>query len=319
MNQLNLYCCGGAAINIGKYFLKYVGSSTDGYAKLHTCFIDTSKSNLSHDIPDELIYVLDKVDGSGKYRASNYEQLAKVSDDILDVFKPSRFNVVIHSASGGTGSTIGPILVNDLLARGENVVVITIGSIASRIETDNTIKTLKSYEMITHKTGKPVPVVYRQNSADGRGIVDQHIHSVLVTLAIMFSGCNREMDTADLVNWLDYRKVTSHTAKISELRFFEEQVDIPKGTTLVSVATLSSIDRPTDVGKLVEYQTVGFLNDQVCSSVSKLPIHGCILTGSFTAVMDGLSQHLNSYPSSKSNTDLLVDVNSESTDKGLIL
>ena len=146
---LQIYAAGGAATNIAARFNKMRDQTSPGFAKISTRFIDTSRSNIDTSIPDSDVYLFEGMDGSGKLRRSNYATISERSKEILHRFKPQDTNVVIHSASGGSGSTIGPVLVSELLERGENVVVVLIGSTGSLIETENSLKTLQSYEAIS--------------------------------------------------------------------------------------------------------------------------------------------------------------------------
>jgi cell division GTPase FtsZ len=161
---INVYACGGAGINLGSQLVKFNNRKDPGFAELKTFFIDTSKSNIQSNIPEDNIYLVDGLDGSGKKRDTNYVALAECSKEILHQFKPADINIVLHSASGGSGSVIAPILVSELLSRKSLTIVILIGSTSSRIEAENTSKTLKSYEMISHKRNMPVIAAYKENS-----------------------------------------------------------------------------------------------------------------------------------------------------------
>lgn len=101
MAKVNVYCAGGAASNIGRHFIKFSGRQDAGFAELNTFFIDASRSNIGNDIADDVVYLVDGLDGSGKRRDSNYAALAERSKEILHRFKPASLNIVIHSASGG--------------------------------------------------------------------------------------------------------------------------------------------------------------------------------------------------------------------------
>lgn len=296
-NKMNIYAAGGCAVNIvAATAVKYIGQKTEGFAEINPYFIDTSKSNMSG-IPSDNIYLIPGLDGAGKFRPAGYEAVIDSVNDILHTFKPAAINVIVHSTSGGSGSCIGPCLVQAMLARGETVVVLSIGSTSSRIETDNTIKTLKSYEMISRKTEKPIAVYYRENSKDKpRSHVDNEMQTAILLLAAIFSGDNKELDTADLRNFINYDKVTSYTPKLSNLDFFSKDIVLNKGQSLISLVTLVDQKTNSDVVIPVEYQTVGHLPDSVIESVSvELPIHGCIISGFFNGVIDSLEAKLKDY------------------------
>lgn len=323
MSKINLYCCGGASANIGKHFVKYHGRKDAGFSELATFFIDVSRSNLSDQIPDDIVYLVDGLDGSGKRRDSNYAILAERSKEILHRFKPTDLNIVLHSASGGTGSTVGPIIVSELLERNEPVVVITIGSTGSRKETDNTVNTLKSYEMISRKRGLPVNVHYRENTDSlSRGQVDNEVQLAILILTAIFSGQNRELDSSDLKNFLNYTRVTSYSPKLSLLDFFSDTIVIGKGQSVISLVTLVDDVTASDTHIPVEYQAVGFLSDQAKESVTvNLPIHACVISGYFNSIIDTLNKKLTEFDEVRQivNEKPIISDNEQSTDEGLIL
>lgn len=99
--KLRLYCAGGTGCNLGTRFLKYANKQNHGFAEIDCVFIDTSKSNLSPEIPASQIYLFEGLDGSGKLRPSNYEALNERSKEILHQFKPADVNVMLSSGGGG--------------------------------------------------------------------------------------------------------------------------------------------------------------------------------------------------------------------------
>lgn len=292
--KMNLYCVGGAAFNIGSQFAKYAGRNDPGFAELSAFYIDASKSNIGSSIPDEFIYLVDGLDGSGKRRDSNYVPLSECSKEVLHQFKPTDVNVVLHSASGGTGSTLGPILVSELLNRGETVIVLLVGSTSSKVEVENTIKTLKSYEMISRKRELPINVHYRENSSSmSRGSVDHDMQMAVMMIAAIFSGSNHELDSSDLKNFINYPRVTSYTPKLSYLDFFSNEIIIGKGQSVVSLVTLVDANTSSDTVVPVEYQAVGYVSDKTKELFTvPLPIHACVISGYFHQVIDALDKRL---------------------------
>lgn len=322
MSGIKLFCCGGAATNVGSHFVKYNNEKSPGFAKIETVFIDTSRSNLGSDIPQESIYLVDGVDGSGKKRISNYAAIAECSKEILHQFKPAGVNIVMHSLSGGTGATAAPILVSEMLSRGETVIVITIGSTSSKIETENTLKTLKSYEMISKKRETPVALVYKENSSNKpRGMVDSEIQTTIVILAAIFSGDNKELDSSDLSNFINYHKVTSYSPRLTFLDFFSKDILIGKGQSLISLVTLVNEKISSDVDLHVEYQAVGFLPEAAKEAISiELPIHACMISGYFNSIIESLEVRMKGYEAAREIVveKSIVKEDVEHTAEGLI-
>lgn len=295
--KLKMYNCGGAGMNLGSHFVKYLGQQAPGFAEIDTVFIDTSASNISSAIPSDKIYLVDGKDGSGGLRRSNYDPLLECSKEILHLHKPEQANLVVHSASGGTGSVIGPILALEMLTRGETVIVIMIGGTPSLIQTKNTINTLKTYESYAKKHGVPINAVYRENSLDKpRSVVDKELQTMIVVLAALFSGGNRELDSADLRHFLNYTKVTSYGPKLTLLDLFSKDIVLGKGQSVISLATLVDDKVSSEVSQPVEYQTVGFLPDACKEAITiNLPIHAATITGYFNGVIDALEEKVAKY------------------------
>lgn len=320
---MKIYATGGAGCNIVSNFLKQMTKESAGMTLFSCVYIDTSRSNLNPDIPLSDTYLVDNLDGSGKLRASNYQALSDCSRDILLKHKPADINVVIGSASGGTGSVISPILVSQLLDRGEDVIVIAIGSTSSRIETENTLKTLKSYEMISQKRETPVIMAYRENSQKKpRAEVDGEVEMLIATIAVMFSGNNRELDSSDLSNFLNYQKVTNFKAKLSHLDIFSGNVTLAKGQALVSLVTLMDSTSDAESGVLTDYQAVGFIPETAKAYLGQqLPIHAAVVSGYFNGVAETLEAKISSYDEVRKSIveKPITDRNTQATDDGIVL
>lgn len=320
--RMKIYAAGGCGINIisriARSLKKEIGTS-----EIQAVFIDTSRSNISTTINASSIYLVEGLDGSGKKRDSNYNAINETSKDILLQHKPADINVVVHSASGGSGSVIGPVIVSELLARGETVIVLLVGSTGSRIETENTLKTLKSYEVISSKRNRPVVAYYRENTKDKpRGHVDEDIISIIDVLSAMYSGDNRELDSADLSNWVNFQNVTSFQPKLSALEFYSQNPITQKGEALISMVTLTNDRTTVDNEIMVEYHAVGYIPDETNERFkSEIPLHACITAGSFINLASQLESKLRSY-SEQRNAVVEKGIASKSedaTDDGLVL
>lgn len=320
MNTMAVYACGGAGINIAQDFLKCDSKKDEGFALFDVTFIDTSKSNLRPGTPDQNLFIIEGKDGFGKKRDSDPSTVMECIGEILHQHRPGTVNVVIHSSSGGSGSVIGPSLVSELLVRGQEVIVITIGSSGSKIEATNTEKTLKSYEAISLRRNKPVPVVYYENDKENtRAVNDDKIRAVVVTLAAMFSGENKELDTADVRNFLNYQNVTSYEPGLCLLDFFIGEVTLKKNETIVSLLTLVDESTSSEVDVPVEYQAVGFISEEAKASMKfTLPVHAAIIVGFFTGVISKLSEKVKAFDDVRPVKVSRITNGEEATDNGLI-
>lgn len=97
--QVRIYGSGGCGVNIASHFINRPEQA--GFATVHPCFVDTSRSNLKPEIREEDCYILQDVDGSGKVRRENAEGIGNVIKQVLLKHKPMDLNLVVFSASGG--------------------------------------------------------------------------------------------------------------------------------------------------------------------------------------------------------------------------
>lgn len=272
---IRLYAAGGAGINIAKTMEKFRGVGEPGMGILDPVYIDTSHSN-AKGVNLEKSYFFDDMDGSGKVRKENHEAIASRTREILLKFPPQDLNIILSSGSGGSGSVIGPSLVSELLERDLPVVVIMIGTTDTRLEIDNTVKTIKSYEAIARLRKTPVAMGYFQNSAlTPRPKVDIAILQLISALMTVFSRENSELDSKDLHNFLHFDQVTTFPAQLASL--IAVAGDFPPNLTTgsaISVATLSKEGTITSLPFVPDYQCSGFLPADTHESVQTLsPIY----------------------------------------------
>lgn len=169
-----------------------------------------------------------------------------------------------------------------------------VGSTDSRVESENTMKTLKSYESISQKRNVPVIACYYENTPDTpRNAVDVQIRTAAMVISAIFSGDNHELDSADLRNFLNYTKVTSYPARLAQLDFFSGKVSLPKDQSLVTLVTLALPGEDTSPNMPTEYQAVGFTTEATLEVIDiEMPIHACIIGGAFNQVISSLDKKI---------------------------
>lgn len=215
--RLAIYACGGGGCNTGRRLANVVKSMDERQYKLHVvpkiAYIDTSDANTKNIEGDIYQFAtsteLEQLRGSGGIRAENAKLISKYTKDILQKYPAGDFNIILHSGGGGSGSVIGPLLVKELLARGENVIVIMIGATDISKHINNTYRTLMSYMNYAQESKRPVPMFYHvQNDERQRDDLDQLILRELACLMFAFSSHHEETDYKDLENWLNYNRAT---------------------------------------------------------------------------------------------------------------
>ena len=257
-NKVRVYGCGGAGVNITSH---YTGKSTSpGCAELLPALVDTSRSNLKgRQLPEDATYLVEGLDGSGKIRAENHAEIAKTIKQVLVQIQPTDFNIVVFSASGGSGSVIGPLILKELAERKIPAVAMVIGSDESVIAAENTLKTLQSLESISQGTGLPLIMSYHQNDLnDKRSNVDKSIFSAITCFSILASGENLEMDYRDLVHWIQYTKVNNGKPQLATVHIASTPEQFERVVAPISVASLYSSPDANHLPTTADYQSVGY-------------------------------------------------------------
>jgi len=289
------YGAGGAGTNITSRLEGLTASADEGYAKLLTTYIDTSKSNTigMSGVPSDKFYLIPARDGSGKLRTENREEIREHARAILQKHAPGDLNLVNHSGGGGSGSVIGPVLVRELVMRDLPVIVFMVGSAESVQDAKNTLATLKTYEGIVKSTGKPITLVYMQNTRTARRAeIDRRFVDMNSALAMLFSRGNKELDTQDLLNWLRIDRATNQEPRLTVLSIFGPDDVIGPIGNLLSLATLTHGDLDTSFNNQVPaFHAIGYVQSADQGIISKLPVHFAIsdgILGEATASMNAV-------------------------------
>lgn len=323
--DVRVYAAGGGGTNIASTVEKFRNKNEPGFGNLDITYIDTSRSNLSKHIPSEACYLIDGLDGSGKIRSENYQQIAKVGRDILQQHRPGDLNIVLSTGAGGSGSVIAPILTGELLSRECPTIVICVGSSQTRLDTENSLKTLKSYEALAKKHEVPVVLHYLQNSGTTpRSKVDVEVHDLIISLCALFSGENHELDSRDLFNFLRFDRTTSFGAQVAML----QTRDVADTTTvpgnIISVATLASgPDDQVELSQRPEYQCVGFMPEGIDNSLLELsPLHFITTDGLLVNIANDLEKILSDMATqqrARIGNEGILSERDKTTDIGVVL
>lgn len=289
--KLTVYACGGTGINIGAFFENMRGNPDPGYAEIDVVYVDTSKANLRGKSLEKNVYLIEDRDGSGSIRRENVDPIRAVVPDVLRMHKPSALNIVLSSASGGSGAVIAQVLASQLLADGFDVMAATVGSTENDVQINNTIASLKSLEAITKTRNRPITLMYYQNGGGRpRSEVDMDVRNDILRLAGLFSNQNLELDSADLHNWLNYERVTDFEPKLMAFSIARGMVE-PGKAQIVSVASLALT--PDDIvhDQVFPYSKTGYVDPSFNANVKlDKPIHYLVLDGVIHSIYQDLQQ-----------------------------
>jgi hypothetical protein len=321
-NSVRAYFCGGAGANIGKVFIGDTGKKEPGFAIINPVFIDNSTANMTAGMDESNFFIPDKTgSGSGGVRSTNEESNDDAVNKVLSKFQPMDFNLVIH-ACGGSGSSIGPMIVHDLIERGENVIVVVIGSCDSEIWVRNTMSVLMQYDNYAHTLEKPVMVSYHENGKkSSRGEVDKNIQATITYLLHVLSGDHKELDFQDCVNWVNYTTPTKYEPTITSLQItLGNKPVIDTNQFMVSALVLAQEYTTEDYRVRAPYWKAGLVpENQRPGNDLKMsyPIYFANVIGYFEGVLASLKEERAAYAETQSTVVVksIVDKKVKTTGK----
>lgn len=205
---ISIWACGGGGINV------VAGIPGVGKDKAHDeakrYYLDTSDKNLRQnglDASADNVFLLPGANGSGGLMSENKAEIADSIGKLLAKYPHSDLNIIVSSASGGSGSPYALYLAKELLERDEAVIVMYMGSFESSKRIENTLASVRSLNGICKATGKPIAFTYRQNSKpDDRG-VNESIQSDIRSLCLLYNEGLGTIDAKDLYHWNRFEKV----------------------------------------------------------------------------------------------------------------
>lgn len=255
--KLRVFGCGGAGINLVTH---YFGKDAEaGMAEMAPALIDTSRSNLmGRKIDEDSTYLVEGL--MAPVRSAPRTTTLSIRPSNRSWFKsPCDMNVVVFSASGGSGSVIGPLIIKHLNEKQIPVIAMVIGSDESTIAAENTLKTIKSLELVAKNSNMPVIMSFHKNDLAGRrSDVDRSVWSVISCLSILSSGQNAEMDYRDLVHWVQYTKINGGRAQLATMHVATSAEHMKRITSPLSVASLYGNPDQEHLATSADYQSVGY-------------------------------------------------------------
>ena len=144
----------------------------------------------------------------------------------------------------------------------------------------------------------------------------------MIILSLILSGNNRELDSADIKNWLNYSVVTSYKPRLSLLTMSGSNIENIKGQTVISVCSLIDESMSSALNVNVEYQAVGYINQDIKRALQlNGPTHALIVSGAFNTTISNLNKLIENYEATRSTVidKQIVSGSERITDDGLVL
>lgn len=295
-NTVTIYALGGTGINIIQPLRSLKTAGSEGYADISYLMADTAKSNLVGDNSD-FYHVENRnenTDGSGKERKVNLAACRAAVPVILDTLPPGDLSILVHSASGGSGSALGNVLASELLSRKKDVVVFLVGSQTCFKEVTNSLECLLSYKKIVDTKQRPLAVRYFDNSlTETKQLTNEQVHVAILIMALVWSGEHLGLDRKDLHNFLNYQNVTSYEPALVALEeYVKEGVKHEDGQPVSSVVTLVKEGESENPGEMVHYHAYGVITEENHSrhDILGTPVHLCTRQGRFGDIIAELEK-----------------------------
>lgn len=296
LNQtlINIYACGGTGYRIASQFLEMTKDNVllKDLLKIH--FVDTSTSNDTGHNTEENTYVIGDGKGSGKKRSLNANEIIAAVPAVLQKHRPGVFNILVGSASGGTGSRIINELQKNLANRKELFVMFMTGSQSSVLDITNTNNTLTSAYRMAKSTGVPALMQYRQATRETSyaAICDQ-ITGNLAFLCLLLSGNDDKMDISDLTHVIRYNLVTSYAPSLVGFELYLDTVKVPSHSTVYAAAVLGKPGEPTTLDITPEYHVGGNLTGPAAEVASEVKtMTWAVLGNHFAPLMNSLNEQV---------------------------
>lgn len=259
--NVNVYCCGGAALNLGlKFEQEY---STEGRNQINVIYLDLGLSNIKSDHDSERTFIIpcseEDKNGSGQLRSANAESVINNVDRILSTFEPAQFNIVLSSTSGGSGAVINHVLTDTLLKNDHVVIPMLIGTYESETSANNTVKALNGFYRMVEDNNKPLAIYYASN---GENTYNQEVDTeILSTLYVICEAITIEphgLDNADLTNFFHWNATIDSP---NELALLETYIDVDEYEESECLASLRFSKDGKEVDKTGLYKVVQTIDE----------------------------------------------------------
>ena len=346
-NTIVLHLCGGAGINVGDKVLSRVAELGEGFANIEFNYIDTSKSNIDKINKlgeftqiDAASFGKGQIDGSGSVRSAHAKDIENGVKLYLDKngFTKNvtgKFHVVVSSASGGSGSTINPYIVNTLLSKNIPVMSVLVGDSTNGLSAGNTIKTLMSLDGIARKNSKPLTMMYVNNhkfeNVGAQKAEDESnkiLFNMFSALSLFMSSTNEALDYADILGILDpsmYNSSLPAPVKPGLYGIFihSGSIEFDQGMTPLIARSLSVQGVNYDTGLTLGHHKRGYIESENVLNLygDKLPLHLVLYANFFKEEVNTLNKINTNYKNileGIQSDELFSDVNKTVDDDGMV-
>jgi len=217
MKNINVIGLGGAGANL-LVEIKTLLEQTmvlEGQPQVNLFHLDTSAANkeVGAKVDAKFHHIKSggvenkELQGSGGVRASNVkETVANIKDFIngnLETINRDSVNILVGSASGGSGSIISPLLKKQLMELDIPAIVILIGDSRSLSYCINTSDTLKTFHGIAVSRDSAITMLYLDNADETEADINSYVADFCSMFVLFYNDKNLDMDPADMESFID--------------------------------------------------------------------------------------------------------------------
>lgn len=268
MKDFNIFACGGCGID---NLTNYMNTGKQSKFVDQVVALDFSRATK---VPDNLFEVVcpDDTEGSGSNKATNVEKVPDLIKRALSKVQPNKLNIVISSASGGSGAVIAPYLIRELIEKGYPVLTFLVGDMTSIKEMNNTVGTLRSLDARVAMMDAPILFCYRANTHQNtQGAVNKEIAAAIDSALIMFNLTNNRIDYADVKNFFFFNKVVDADPILTQLVFSDhQQLAEYKRRPVAALSLFSDVDEITTPFENLLYRKAGIFSEHTKGYVGGL-------------------------------------------------
>lgn len=318
-----IHACGGCGVNITATELELLKKEQDIYGEVITKYIDTTTADIEEYeyIGESNRHIIssgklnDSVDGAGGIRESLDKYITEDIKNYVDNLKIDKkdIHIVISSASGGSGSLIGPRLIHNLKLLKLPVIYIMVTDTSSIVYTENSLKTAKHVEIAGNKYGYSIPTIMVDNK-DPIDVVNSRVGLQVEQLAILFNDMHKSIDSTDIAMFVSNAYDMDVTGLVT-LSIHTSDTISKLTDSLITTLRVLTTDRLFKIDtnilpKLKQYK-IGYPNEVVTKTILDsgltMPLYFAITTNSALTKLDSIKSDLNKKSKIKEEKKSFVD------------
>ena len=323
MAKVIIHCCGGAGITIGSK--EIVRLMNDPALNIEVRFVDTSLADINSlpNIDEKKVFLIGegRLDGSGGKRDALDQEITKAMPEYVKKLAMDKddIHIVLSSASGGSGSLIGPRLIHNLKTLKAPTIYITLIDTSSIEYCNTSIKTLAHIDLMGAKYNYSIPTLIIDNK-DAIKMVNARIGVRTELLSILLSATHKALDTAD-VKLFASNAYDAEVKGLVSIGVYKENTIVNLKDSLISSLRVLTNDEEfkidtTVLSKVRQYK-IGYLSEELSLRLSELsypmPIYFAITPNNALNIINTAKKELEAKLSIKEDKVQMFD---SSTDIG---